>query len=99
MIRSHNASTLFSAMQLIEMTLTLSFSAKTSQIMAFTNAVFPVPGAPDINMLVVWVSWSMDVPSINGVKNLSREVRSSSRPAIEEEVLLQVERSKARTRA
>ena len=65
---------------------------------AFTNAVFPVPGAPDINMLVV-VSWSMDVPSINEVKNWSREVRSTSRPAIEEEVLLQVERSKARTRA
>lgn len=68
-------------------------------MMAFNNAVFPVPGAPDINMLVVWVSWSMDVPSVNEVKNWSREVHSTLRPAIEEEVLLKVERSKARTRA
>ena len=98
MIRSHNASTLFSAMQLMEMTLILSFSAKTSRTMAFTNAVFPVPGAPDINM-DVWVSLFMHVPLINDVKNLSKEVRSSSRPAIDEELLLHVERSKARTRA
>ena len=51
------------------------------------------------SMLVVWVSWSMNVPSINEVRNWSRDVHSTSRPAIEEEVLLQVERSKARTRA
>ena len=65
--------------------------------MVFTNAVFPVLGAPDINMLVVWVLWSMDVPSLNEVKNWSREVHSTLCPAIEEEVLLLVEQSKART--
>ena len=69
------------------------------RITVFTNAVFPVPGAPDINMLVVSRSWSMEAPSINEFRNSSREVSSVSRPAIEEDTLLQVERSKARTRA
>jgi hypothetical protein len=40
-----------------------------------------------------------EVPSINEVKNSSKEVRSMSRPAMEEDALLQVERSRARTRA
>jgi hypothetical protein len=69
--RSQSASTLFSAIQLIEMILT-----STSRNTELTRAVLPVPGDPDMYSVVPASG------SPNDDTNSSIAARSRSRPAI-----------------
>lgn len=64
-----------------------------------TRAVFPVPGEPEIYMLLEDVPSGMEAWSMNGNRKSRIAARSASRPAISLFALLHVERSSARARA
>ena len=80
-ILSHNESRVLRAIQLMEMTLrSVELSAESCRIRVLMSAVFPVPGAPEMNMLDRILSWFIAVPSMKGARKLSMVARSLSRP-------------------
>ena len=76
----------------------VELSGESCRMRVLMSAVFPVPGAPEMNMMDRILSWFMEAPSTNEAIKLSTVARSLSRPEMRIWVLLQVKRSRTRIR-